>query len=721
LSYQVIARKWRPQSFLGLVGQDHVSTTLLNALRNNRLPQALLFTGVRGTGKTSTARILAKSLRCQKAQDFTPCDVCPDCLDIANSRSLDVIEIDGASNNGVDAIRDLRETVGYMPSSGRYKIYIIDEVHMLSTSAFNALLKTLEEPPTHVVFILATTEAQKIPNTILSRCQRFDFRRISSRQIASHLEKICQAEGFIAEAEALWLVARQADGSMRDGQSLLDQVITFCNGEISLAKVIDVLGLTDRTVLLEVLESLAQRNNQKAIDCIEKIFLAGYDPKVFAQDLLEEIRHSLLVRLCPENPTRFVDLPDTEIDQLKQISSDLSDEDLHLLFDMALKGVNDLMRSQDARIVLEMLILRMTAAPRIASFAMLTSASSAATRAPGAPSTVQNSVYSSVPNAAQNTAQRSAGSLSAGASPRPSAPSVASTSSATATPAPAATAAPASISPAPASASTLASSSSGQPAAATYTVQSFTRPATGYPNAKPAPFVAEIPVEANSTVTKAESTTTTTSTATKSALSSAGTPSSSTHNDNQSETAAEPLDPQRANDPWYKFVDQVKKANGLLGAMLENTHLLNDININANINTNINATTSDAMTSNAMSSNAGGDNRLIIGLPRKMSFMLDKIKEPENIKRIETFLETFWNKKYSVQVKLADGSDLKTSKATPKSLTEQSKEARKKTIEQAIDQNPLVQSAKNVFKTQFKSIKDVTTPKAPNTSKKEDT
>ena len=271
----MIARKWRPQSFQELVGQDHISTTLLNAIRHNRLPQALLFTGVRGTGKTSTARIVAKSLRCPNAiaaGDAVPCNQCPTCTDISEGRSLDVIEIDGASNNGVDAVRELRETVGYMPSSGRYKVYIIDEVHMLSTSAFNALLKTLEEPPPHVVFIMATTEVQKIPNTILSRCQRFDFRRIPSRQIATHLEKISAAENVKFETEALWLIARQGDGSLRDSQSLLDQVITFCDGTVTLAKVVEVLGLTDRTLLLEALAALVTRDSLKTVRVIEKIF-----------------------------------------------------------------------------------------------------------------------------------------------------------------------------------------------------------------------------------------------------------------------------------------------------------------------------------------------------------------------------------------------------------------------------------------------------------------
>ena len=199
MSYQVIARKYRPQSFDQMVGQNHITQTLHNALQNDRLPHALLFTGLRGTGKTSSARILAKILRCSNPKNFTPCNECQNCLEISAGRAVDVIEIDGASNNGVDAIRDLRDNVMFAPSSGKYKIFIIDEVHMLSTSAFNALLKTLEEPPAHVVFILATTEVHKIPQTILSRCQRFDFRRIPLKQITDYLKKICQLEKISAD------------------------------------------------------------------------------------------------------------------------------------------------------------------------------------------------------------------------------------------------------------------------------------------------------------------------------------------------------------------------------------------------------------------------------------------------------------------------------------------------------------------------------------------
>lgn len=564
MSYQVIARKWRPKSFGELVGQDHISVTLLNALKNGRLPQALLFTGPRGTGKTSSARILAKSLRCPNVKDFVPCNECPSCEDVSQGRSLDVIEIDGASNNGVDAVRELRDTVGYMPSSGKYKAYIIDEVHMLSTSAFNALLKTLEEPPPHVVFIMATTEAQKIPNTILSRCQRFDFRRIPSRQIASQLERICRADGVKTEAEALWLLARQADGSMRDSQSLLDQVITYCEGEVTLAKVIDVLGLTDRSLLLETLDALVNRDSEKILDVIEKIFRAGYDPKIFAQDLLEELRNALMVRLCKADPARVVDLPDTEIQALAEMTSALTDEDIHFLFDMALKGANDLLRSQDPRVVLEMMLLRMAAAPRLVHLShLLHAAGSAPVNTPPPPKQAVTGTKTSEPNR-------------------------------TAPPATARAKVPSDAAPKP-------------------TSKSMTAPMTA-------------PEE------------------------------------------------DKNSDPWFQFVSRVKGANGFLGAMLENTHI----------------------------AETNGDD-LVVGVPKKMSFLFDKLKDSENVRRIEQFLETFWNKRYKVEVRLADA---KTEVVTPKAAADIKEQEKKQSVEQAIERHPLVRSAQDVFKTQIKSIKE---------------
>ncbi|NUN06531.1 MAG: DNA polymerase III subunit gamma/tau [Bdellovibrio sp.] len=365
MSYQVIARKWRPQSFTDVVGQNHITQTLSNALNNQRLPHALLFTGPRGTGKTSSARILAKALRCPNAKGFVPCNECSSCQEIAGGSSVDVIEIDGASNNGVDAIRELRDTVAFMPSSGKYKIYIIDEVHMLSTSAFNALLKTLEEPPPHVVFIMATTEVHKIPQTILSRCQRFDFRRIATRQITDHLKVICEREGVQAEEDALWVIARQGDGSMRDSQSLLDQVITFANGPLTRTSIVEILGLTDRALIFETINGLIDRNSQAIMKVIEKIASAGFEPHLFSQDLLEMIRNLLLVKVSQAQAVQILDLPDSELQLLGDMSQRMSEEDIHMLFDMALKGANDIPRAQDPRIVLEVTLLRMASAPKL--------------------------------------------------------------------------------------------------------------------------------------------------------------------------------------------------------------------------------------------------------------------------------------------------------------------------------------------------------------------
>lgn len=365
MSYQVIARRWRSQSFSELIGQNHVTQTLTNALKNNRLPHALLFTGPRGTGKTSSARILAKSLRCPNAVDFVPCNECTSCKEIAIGNSPDVRELDAASNNGVDDIRELLSGVMHMPSVGRYKIYIVDEVHMLSAAAFNALLKTLEEPPAHVIFILATTEVQKIPQTILSRCQRFDFRRIPTRLITEHLKHICTTDGIDFEEEALWLIARQGDGSMRDSQSLLDQVISFTNGRLSKAFVTDVLGLSDRTLLFESLKAIVHRDAQGVLTALENIARSGFEPKNLAQDLLETIRNMLVIKISGSNMTEILELPDSELKALAELSASVSQEDLHLLFDMALKGAADINRAQDPRLVLEMFFLRMASAPEI--------------------------------------------------------------------------------------------------------------------------------------------------------------------------------------------------------------------------------------------------------------------------------------------------------------------------------------------------------------------
>ncbi|MEC9282838.1 MAG: DNA polymerase III subunit gamma/tau [Bdellovibrionota bacterium] len=366
MSYQVIARKWRPQSFQELVGQESIAQTILNALKADRLPHALLFTGTRGVGKTSSARILAKSLRCPNAIEFRPCNKCSECEEISSGSSVNVIEIDGASNNGVDAIRELRDSVGYMPSSGKHKIYIIDEVHMLSTSAFNALLKTLEEPPEHVTFILATTEVQKIPVTVLSRCQRFDFRRISTQKIADHLSHICNQENVAYENEAIWLVARQADGSMRDALSLLDQVISFCDKDLKYTKLVEVLGLTDRQLILDGLQILANRDQEAMLGLLERIHQGGTDAKNYMDELIEEIRNLLLVKVSGNNNIEsLLDLPQSEIQILQKLANEYSAEEVHMLFDMALKAGNDLPKAHNPIMVLEMAMLRMVSAPYI--------------------------------------------------------------------------------------------------------------------------------------------------------------------------------------------------------------------------------------------------------------------------------------------------------------------------------------------------------------------
>ena len=296
VSYRVFARKYRPRTFAEVVGQEHITRTLQNAIRQDRLAQAYLFVGPRGIGKTSTARILAKALNCEKGPTSEPCGQCPSCLEIAEGNNLDVLEIDGASNNGVDNIRDLRDNVQYTPTRGPYKIYLIDEVHMLSAGAFNALLKTLEEPPPHVKFLFATTEAQKLPATITSRCQRFDLRRIPDEKIAAHLLFIAEAEKIALEEAAAQAIARGADGGLRDAESMLDQLVAFCGEKISAADVLDVFGFTARETIGDLAAALLHSDLPGALRLVGEQDAQGKDLGRLLGDLIQYWRDLLVAR-----------------------------------------------------------------------------------------------------------------------------------------------------------------------------------------------------------------------------------------------------------------------------------------------------------------------------------------------------------------------------------------------------------------------------------------
>jgi DNA polymerase III subunit gamma/tau len=300
VSYEVFARKYRPQTFDDLVGQTHVSQTLKNAVEQNRLAHAYLFVGPRGVGKTSTARILAKALNCIHGPTVTPCGVCDNCKEIAAGNSLDVIEIDGASNNSVEDVRELRDNVRYAPAKGRYKIYLIDEVHMLSSAAFNALLKTLEEPPPHVKFIFATTEPQKVLPTILSRCQRFDLHRIPAKLIAQHLQYIAKQEKITLEPTAAHAIARGAEGGLRDAESMLDQLVAFCGDPISEADVLKVFGFTSEQTVADLTDKILHSATAEAIGIVHEQCESGKDMMKLMSDLISYLRDLLIFKVKPE-------------------------------------------------------------------------------------------------------------------------------------------------------------------------------------------------------------------------------------------------------------------------------------------------------------------------------------------------------------------------------------------------------------------------------------
>jgi len=364
LSYLVLARKWRPQVFEEVIGQKHVVKTLQNAILSNRIAHAFLFTGQRGVGKTSIARILAKALNCHEGPTPQPCGQCISCKEIAEGNSMDVLEIDGASNTGVDDVRELRESAKYVPSRSRFKIYIIDEVHMLSNSAFNALLKTLEEPPAHVIFMFATTEPHKIPLTVLSRCQRFDLRRISAEAIVKHLRDITLKEGISISEQGLARIAKEAEGSMRDAQSILDRIISYAGKHVSDEDMAEVLGTVDKNLLIRTSQAILDKDAKGCLDIVSDLFQFGYDIRQFYQAFLEHLRNLIIIKIS-KTPAQLMELSQNECDILKEQLKDTEVEILQRLFDIWLNAEDEINRSSVPHIILEMVLLKMVYIKRL--------------------------------------------------------------------------------------------------------------------------------------------------------------------------------------------------------------------------------------------------------------------------------------------------------------------------------------------------------------------
>jgi len=357
-SYLVLARKWRPQVFEEVVGQRHITQTLQNAISQKRVAHAFLFTGARGVGKTSSARILAKALNCEKGPRINPCNQCTTCQEVTHGTSLDVIEIDGASNRGIDEIRELRENVRYTPAKSRYKIYIIDEVHMLTKEAFNALLKTLEEPPPHIIFIFATTEPHKIPATILSRCQRYDFKRIPFREVIESLKRIVKEEEIQISPRGLLSIAQESEGSLRDAESLLDQVIAFAGKNIDDEDIVEVLGLIDRKLLSDTVEAIGDRDVERCVEIVERVYEFGYDLQHFSRELLQYLRNLMLMKVS-QHPEGLIELPEEEFVLLKNQAEKFEFEQLNHLFTLLLKGEQETAQSTFPRTMLEVTLIRM--------------------------------------------------------------------------------------------------------------------------------------------------------------------------------------------------------------------------------------------------------------------------------------------------------------------------------------------------------------------------
>ncbi len=371
MTHQAIARKWRPRRFEEISGQTHVTRTLQNAIRLGRVHHAFLLTGARGVGKTSAARILARALNCEQGPAENPCNECSACTEMLGGNYPDLVEIDAASHNSVDNIRDLVEKVQYTPQRGRYKIYIIDEVHMVTKQGFNALLKTLEEPPAHVIFILATTDPQQLLDTVISRCQRFDFKMIPVRTIYERLKFVAEQEGVQVPDASLKVIAREGGGSMRDAQSLLDQVLSFSGESVSEQEVSEILGFIDRSILYGILESTLSADPAGALTTLSKVAVYGYDVRTFANQLLEAVRNVALVVQVP-NASKLLDLPDDEITKLGDLAKDRDSSLLSQQFDILAAAVDSITRSEQPMLLLEMATVKMASVrPLVPVAAML--------------------------------------------------------------------------------------------------------------------------------------------------------------------------------------------------------------------------------------------------------------------------------------------------------------------------------------------------------------
>ncbi len=354
MSYLVTARKWRPQRFDEIVGQEHITTTLKNALKSNRLAHAYIFTGSRGVGKTTTARILAKAINCLHPIDFEPCNQCEICKSINDFQSLDIIEIDGASNRGIDDIRNLRESVRYAPTVGKYKVYIIDEVHMLTTESFNAFLKTLEEPPSHTIFIFATTDIHKLPLTIISRCQRFDFKRINLNIIKEHLKKIADSENIKFNDQSLTLIAKKSDGAMRDAQSYFDQIVAFCGNEIEYETVTKFLNIIDQEIYFKISDAVIEKKYNQAFEVIELIHNSGWDFTDFLEGLIEHFRNILSVIITGK--TDFLETAEIYLPKYQEYLKSYSTSDVLRILNFLIKNQSELKFSNNKKIKVEIIL-----------------------------------------------------------------------------------------------------------------------------------------------------------------------------------------------------------------------------------------------------------------------------------------------------------------------------------------------------------------------------